>query len=117
MAGRTDRPLANRPHGILVAALALLAIAGIVSGILQVIVVIRAADLKRSDEINACRAAARVQLVDAPTARALKAFADDDEAALDRALTEADPDQYEDLVRLSITDPQAFLRECRQPGS
>lgn len=112
----TDRPSTSprgRPHPVLVAGLALLAVAGIVSGILQVLVVIRAESLKRSDEISGCRSAYRVALVDAPTFRALKAYAEDDEMALVDALDQGNPERYEALVLLSNEDPGAFLRVCR----
>ena len=106
-----DEP--RRPHPAFVIVLAVLAVAGTGSGILQLAVLGRSSAIARSTEISGCRAAYRVEFVDAPTYRALEAFAEDDRPALDAALERGDPDEYERLVALSVTDPDAFLRECR----
>lgn len=68
---------------------------------------------KRSDEIASCRSVFRLELIDAPQLETLKAIAEGDEEARDAALARADVDGYRKLNRLSITDPDRFLRECR----
>lgn len=68
----------------------------------------------RSDEIAACRSAYRIELVDAPQLDALKAIARGDDQGLDEAIDRADVDAYRSLNRLSLTDPERFLRDCRE---
>lgn len=68
----------------------------------------------RSDEVAACRAAYRIELVDAPQLDALKAIAQGDDAALDEAIDRADVDAYEDVNRRARLDPEGFLRACRE---
>lgn len=72
----------------------------------------------RSDEIASCRSSYRIELIDVPQLRALRALARGDEAGLGQAVDEADPDRYQALSVLARTDPEAFLRECRRdnPG-
>jgi NhaP-type Na+/H+ or K+/H+ antiporter len=73
---------------------------------------------QRSDEITGCRSSYRVELIDAPQLRALQAFALGDEAGMEAAVEQADPDRYEDLSVIARTDPDEFLRLCRRdkPG-
>lgn len=69
---------------------------------------------RRASKIAACRAAYRIELVDAPQLDALKAIAQGDDAALDEAIARADVDAYEAVNRRARLDPEGFLRDCRE---
>lgn len=76
--------------------------------------------LHRDAEITSCRSAYNAELIAGPTFGGLKALSEGvDSDAFREALVAADEDRYEELVRLSRVDPDAFVDQCRRddPGS
>lgn len=78
----------------------------------------RAASAKeRSDEISRCLTGYRLEVIDGPESRALKALGDPElgqaSAEYRAALKSYDVDELETLNRRARLHPEAFLRECR----
>lgn len=121
----TDETTAYGPHAMPIGrgvklVLGLLAVVGCVAAGASVIGALNDASQARSDEIAACWSSFTIELVFGPQAKALKALAvygvDSDE--FQAATASIDPDALAKLARLSRTDSDAFLAECRQrsPG-
>lgn len=108
----TSNP-ARIPRGALWTVLVILVVLGAISTAAMVGQGRSVDAVAENGEISGCRGAFRVELIDAPTIQALEAIAASDDEALADALDRADPDRYEDLVRLSRLDPDEFLRLCR----
>ena len=71
---------------------------------------------ERSNELRGCTSTLATLLVSGPQAAALKALATEGQnsAAFREATDRLEPERYEQLTKLALTDEDEFLRKCRQ---